>query len=747
MKLLRGLRGIGDDLLSAERGLALTLQRGKGAARSGLTDAQIRQGSPQGIYTSAFAGIAPRKISPQFLEVLREAIPVIDGGINRLISLLGQVVVEGENGKLMAEVEDFVQNVPVNGFEVGMQAFFRNVMGETFEQGFGLGEYVMEKGGRDVAGLWVADSKDLYFTKDDKGVYQMYARPHVLPKTSFNPTGQLQSVISGTWNSAGFFMSGSPGVSDVALGMDNKVYFSINNENQDPYGTTIMRPLPFVGKLMATIMNSEMSVIERFGDPMYHVKYKAGKSIKDAGMLNTRKKGITDDFNALIAAKRAGRSGDFVTATDLDSDVDVKVIGSDNKEIGFEIPMQGAFEMVCAAFGLAPWMLALHYSTTQGMAEQEVEMMLMDAAIRKAPFLPRLNAIVAAMLRARGRTWKQGDWKINVQSPHLHDLMKLAQARFLDAQAQMMAGGGQAPTQTQVSLGADAGDMRIKITPASPLPVVGRDAPGALKLRAKLAKYREHWHKDCGCHDSIEGMKDRSPEALQVMADYQAVLEAGWSKTLGRVLGTLGLPVPEDDKSVSGKAVTFTESDYARVEEAVNRFVDEMTSNARDNQGAVVTYTGRAHALGFVQAAKELGKDGPTLDLLKNQAIFDELLSSGFALVKDNATLAYQTDIMEAMRAGMERGSNPKEIARTLSRLFTDKNSDWERLARSEVALAQEIGKRNEWAEWGQKRLHFSPAPGACPACASLAGDYDINKCPLPVLDTHPNCTCATTLA
>ncbi len=64
-------------------------------------------------------------------------------------------------------------------------------------------------------------------------------------------------------------------------------------------------------------------------------------------------------------------------------------------------------------------------------------------------------------------------------------------------------------------------------------------------------------------------------------------------------------------------------------------------------------------------------------------------------------------------------------------------------MARSELSMAAERAKGEEWKAWGVGTLDFAPAPDACPACLALAGEYDIDECPLPVIDTHPRCRCA----
>ena len=154
-------------------------------------------------------------------------------------------------------------------------------------------------------------------------------------------------------------------------------------------------------------------------------------------------------------------------------------------------------------------------------------------------------------------------------------------------------------------------------------------------------------------------------------------------------------------------------------------------------------YYRQAYSLGLIQAADLIGKARPILDIIKNSEIFDTLASDGFAMVKDAATRRINKKILNEMEAYAIAGSNPVEVAARLEKLFGDANSDWERLARSEMSLAAETAKLEEWKAWGVKMVEFTPAPDACAICTALAGDYEIEVAPKPVRDTHPRCKCA----
>ena len=150
---------------------------------------------------------------------------------------------------------------------------------------------------------------------------------------------------------------------------------------------------------------------------------------------------------------------------------------------------------------------------------------------------------------------------------------------------------------------------------------------------------------------------------------------------------------------------------------------------------------GEAYSLGLIQAAHLVGESRPILDIIKNREIYNELVANGFQLLKDNATIAIRDRIVSEMQMQTVAGSNPLNVAERLNTLFGNQNSSWERLARTEMALAAETAKTNEWTAWKIKMVEFVPAPDACPICLSLRGDYKIAECP--TIPVHPRCRCS----
>jgi SPP1 gp7 family putative phage head morphogenesis protein len=689
---------------------------------------QIGPGGAQGQMTSWFNSQIFRKVSGGFYEVLREGIPVIDGAIRRLISLNGTIKPIGDNMDIVKELEDFSLNVPVNDMQKGIHAFLENGSNETFEQGFSISEFIATKDLKDIEGLRVADSKNIVFRKNAKGKAEPWYRPPGQLMSSYSlPADAIEKIINAKYGET----LSLGGIEETKLNMSNKLYFSINNENTDPHGVSIMRSLEFVSQIFITLENSLKNVAERFGDPAYHVHYKSSKAGKD---IKTRREDLQNDFNDVINAKRAGKSADLVTAGDPNSEVVITVIGHDGQIIEYEIPFRHVVEQIVAKVNLPAWMIGYYWSTTERMATLEVETVLQDAKIRQLAMLPEFLRLFSAYLKIRGFKWdtittdpdKPGDWGLMFETPNLRDMVSQAQARFLNAQADMMEGNVQ--TQTTVNVGAASNRIQSS------------------KLKSFKIKDMEF---ECGCGNKSHhpGKKELSrsepwPELDEVEQKYEDELKYDWEEFMNKVFEILNLSEAKGQKQdiPDIDAFTFSSEQRQAIMDDLENYIGQY--DFRDTDSAVRFYYGQAYSLGLIQAAKLIGQERPILDIIKNSEVFEEIASNGFTLLKDNATKAIVDKIIPEVEAQVLAGSNPRHVADRLKKLFGDQNSDWERLARSEMTLAAESAKGDEWKEQGIKKLEFSPAPDAYPICEALAGDYDIDKCPLPVADTHPRCRC-----
>ena len=656
---------------------------------------QLRPNYGQGPFTPYFRQYIVRKVQPAFFEFLRESIPIVDAAIHRLVSLDGHIEVSGQNEALVDEIAEWMDNIAVNDVQRGLQAFHQSLTNEAFEQGFGLGEFVADEKGKDIIGLRTADSKYIQFSRAAAGL-------EISQKSDDDHDWRV-------------------------LKPESLIYFSIHNENQNPYGTPLLRSCEFVSKILMTIQNATLNVWERFGDPSFNIVYKTSK--KDGADHATRRSQIETEFNLALRAKREGKSADFIRAIDKDSDITIEVIGHDNQILEMEVPSRHVLEQIVAKTGLPPWMLGLHWSTTERLSNAEAEMLLADVATRQSAKMPMFTKLVAAMLTMRGRRWKPGDWELQWANINLHDVVANAQARFLNAQADMYY------LQNAAAAGIEISREDLSIGKNIKTPYLVMPTPGGTTIYSGKAAH----------HHCKELQRTFAWPALdRVEEGYENRLKSDWAEllTMFKVILKLGLPPIKDAGDPGDEAFTIAEEQAAALSQALKVMIAAYAVTAADSP--VNWFYGQSVSLGFIRAAEMLGQPQALLSILKNSLIYDKLREAGFEMVRESATRAIIDKIIPEMRAYVLAGANPVSAARRLEQLFGAANSNWERLARSEMALAAELAKKEEWKAWKVKMTEFSPAPDACPLCFSLAGEYDIDDCPVPVQDTHPRCRCST---
>jgi len=697
------------------------------------SSAQFSGASPQGVLTSTFRDMMlMRKVSGEFYETLREKIPIYDTAINKLVSMNGTLKIIGDNGPLVAELEDFLINAPVNDHQKGLNAAQANASNEAFEQGFAYLEMIATPDLKDMAEIRVADSKYITFRLDDNGRSEPWYNPYRqgLDRSRSLYRGVQSNIMQAVNRSAhGLYSAGSaiPLIGETKLNTANKLYFSFNNENTDPHGTSIIRSTEFCASVLATIQTSFLNVFRRWGDPSFHVDYKTSKKSLGTDTLESRRQDLEQKFHTIARAKAGGYSADLVTAHGPEDEVKVTVIGSDGKMVMAEVPLRHVLEQIVGRTGLPAWMLGIYWSTTERMASLEVEGILQDAKIRQFAMLPEYLRLCETFLKLRGRTWKTinttqnedkpGDWGLKFEIPNLRDQVALADAEFKRAQAAQMRAGAGVPTP-------------IVVDTPKPTPV-----PPPKKSVCDC----EHDHvADAG---KVIGSKETRPfpwpELDQVEARYETRLRSDWQELAVKLFTICKLD--PSGKAPGDEAFTFSEEQRAQILKEMESLIG--TYHFDDPDSPLRMYYGESYSLGLIQAAQLVGETRPILDIIKNREIYDELVSNGFQLLKDNITRAIQDRIVAEMEAHTIAGTNPLNVAERLNKLFGDQNSSWERLARTEMADAAERAKTDEWKAWKVKKVDFVPAPDACPICTALKGEYKIEECP--VIPVHPRCRCS----
>lgn len=452
-------------------------RRAKPKNADGTIGAVTREAQTLGPWSPLLGGWVPKQANPHLYESLREAVPIINSGLNRLVSMDGLLGVEGGSDKLVAEIEDWMQTVPVNDHEHGLQSFFASMGGETYEQGFGVGEMIFGPRGRDIIGLRVADSKGVVFLRAENRLRGFYRPPMPPAVNRADGLETVEALLRGGVRRATVESVMSLGYTE--LDMTRMTVGVHNPEADNPYGTSVLRSLPFVAQILLKMENAIGRSWERFGDPIFHVTYASKNPKLDNNELNKRATAILTQLAAAMGAKSRGQSVDISTGVGAQDEVKIAVIGADGQVLEIKEPAAHILQEVTSAFDLPPWMLGVQGATVQGQSEQQAVLVVQDAKTRFARRKPGLQRVVASMLRSRGRTWRPGDWELTQALPNLMDEAKRAQAEFLRAQTSLMlrdsdavvAQGGQgidnglrAALQAYLAKAAETGELP-EVTP------------------------------------------------------------------------------------------------------------------------------------------------------------------------------------------------------------------------------------------------------------------------------------------
>lgn len=688
----------------------------RGKETSGNAGGQIsralREAAPLGPWSDAFGAWVPRTRSPWLLETLREAIPVLDGGINRLVTMDGIIEVQGANDALVRDIEEWMRNVPVNDLESGYQAFYASMGGEHYEQGCAVGEFTLDARGREVTGLRVADSKGIAFLRKDGVLRTLYRAPDLKRDWRADGLGQVEAILRGSVQ--GDALAQLHGLGYVELDPAACVYALHKPEADNPYGTSILRSLPFVAQILLKMENASGSSWERWGDPAYHVHYATKNRKIDSAEAKRRADKMANELALAVAAKRRGNSVDLSTAAAADDEVTITVIGGKDQVLEIEQPARHMLEQIVAAFGLPSWMLGVQWNQTAGIGEQQSVVVLQESQTRFALRKPALERPIEAMLRARRKTWRPGDWELVQRLPNLMDEQKRAQAEFLRAQTALMLGDRGQPQPVEPGTGVD------------------NNLRAARHHRAKAGSKAASDDEDGG-----EPWAEPDPELPLIEAATIAALLLIWHTLRDDVLKLLGL-------SEGGPAWSFQP-------DALVQMLMLGEGRAAPMLAALIAGQVQAWDRGIANAGVEVSADfndarvqaaiGRARDRMRQA-----WASDGLALVRNGLARTYREKIVAALAAGEFDGLNPETIAMRLRQRFGDGEYNWLRLARSEVAMAQSRGKLDLYQQQGISTVRYRTAEDdrVSAICRHLAeeGPYALADAPIPVQDSHPNCRC-----
>lgn len=328
----------------------------------------------------------------QMYRAMREAVPLLDAAVGKLVRLTGGFEAQCTDKRAQAQLQRFLRTVPVGYGQYGIDSFLSAYLDSLLTYGRAVGEMVVS--GSQMAAVCWGDVTKLHVQDGpsplelELGVYE---------------NGQLRM-----------------------LPYQNLLLFSTwNPEPANPYGVSLFRSMPFLTDILLKIYNTIGSNWERAGNVRYSVVYKPSSDAVDQTQAAEQ---MAQEWAAAMQDGKSGAVRDFVAV----GDVQIKVIGADGQILDSQVPVRQILEQLVAKTGLPPFLLGLSWASTERMSKQQADLLTSELwAIRRC-VQPVLERICDTWLRMNGFGCTA---QINWEEISLQDTVEQAHAALYRAQA------------------------------------------------------------------------------------------------------------------------------------------------------------------------------------------------------------------------------------------------------------------------------------------------------------------------
>lgn len=326
---------------------------------------------------------------------LREAVPIIDAALDKIVRLVGGFRVTCKNKKAEKEINAFLAEVKSGGGNTGISSFLSVYLNQLLTFGTAVGEIVLTGSGKAIYSLYNAPLKSVELTYDKNNVDTLVCLSEVSGEKKILP---YQNLI---------------------------LLSTLNPEPGSLCGTSLLKGLPFVSSVLLKIYNTIGVNWDRVGNVRFAVTYRpSGDS--DRAMSKQRAMQVAQEWSK--AMYEGERVSDFVSV----GDVSIKVIGADNQILDSEIPVRQMLEQIIAKLSVPPFLLGLSWSTTERMSSQQADILTSELEYYRSILNGTVRKICDMWFRLKGLRL---EYEIEWDNINLQDELELAQARLYNAQS------------------------------------------------------------------------------------------------------------------------------------------------------------------------------------------------------------------------------------------------------------------------------------------------------------------------
>ncbi len=326
---------------------------------------------------------------------LREAVPVLDAAIYKIVRLTGGFRVECGKKTTTDRLNLFLKNVSVGGNQQGIEAFISTYLESLLTYGTAVGEIVTDSHGN-LAALYNSDLDNIELKRGNDGFSTV-----VCVKNFYEATPVPYPEL-------------------ITLSV-------LNPDAGSLCGNSIMKGLPFVTGILMKIYNTIGINWERVGNVRFAVTYKPQNDVIDRAYAKDRAQQVAREWSEAMQSGKQVR--DFVAI----GDVSIKAIGADNQILDSEVPVRQMLEQIVAKTGIPPFMLGLSWSSTERMSSQQADVLTSELEAYRRILTPAIERICRFWLASNGISDS-----VNVvwDDITLQDEVELARAALYRAQSQ-----------------------------------------------------------------------------------------------------------------------------------------------------------------------------------------------------------------------------------------------------------------------------------------------------------------------
>ncbi|MBP3313121.1 MAG: serine/threonine protein phosphatase [Oscillospiraceae bacterium] len=301
----------------------------------------------------------------ELYRAMREAIPILDAAVQKLVRLTGGFSVSCRNKKTERALNQFLQTVACGRGQYGVHSFLSAYMDSLLTYGRAVGEMVVSQNG--FHALCWGDVRDIHI-RQGQGPLDV----------------QLCACQDGQVKPLPY--------------QDLLLFTTLNPEPAHPYGVSLFRSMPFLCDVLLKIYHTMGLNWERAGNVRYSVICKPQNGEMETFSATQRAEEVSRAWSRAMEESKSGSVRDFVAV----GDVEIKAITADGTALDSQVPVRQILEQLVAKTGLPPFLLGLSWSNTERMSSQQADLLTSELWALRRAVEPTLQKICNMWLRTQG---------------------------------------------------------------------------------------------------------------------------------------------------------------------------------------------------------------------------------------------------------------------------------------------------------------------------------------------------------